>query len=157
MSTATSDGGGCARATVETGYRGGGRGRPCLGGGPAHHEYNGVVGEVGGGRSATNRWSDGGGRRGRDEDGGGNCGVPGPIPTEGRSSSARRSSWRRRLALGRSEATARCVGVLGGRELGLGRTEGEKERELVRNGEELGARWPSLTMRGEGGRQRLQR
>ena len=46
------------------------RGRPCLGGGPAHPEDNGTVGEVGGGRTATNRCSSErcrrrGGRRGR--------------------------------------------------------------------------------------------
>ena len=96
------------------GCRGGGGRGSCPGGRRAHQEHEELGGEVWGGRTATNRRSDGSGRRGRDEVGGGNCGVPGPIPTEGRSSSARRRRRRHQLGSGRPESTAFGTAAGGG-------------------------------------------
>ena len=54
------------------------------GGAQAHQERGELDGEPWGGRTATYRWLHGGGRRGRNEDGGGECGHPFPIPSAGR-------------------------------------------------------------------------
>ena len=115
------------------------------------------LGDAGGGRRRPESGEDARGERRTDEDGGGNSGVPGPIPTAGRPSSARRRRQRRQRGSGRPASTAGATTVAAGmrewrRRLRIRVRAFQGEQHGVEEREEHGiVGGPPLTDAGRGG------